>query len=150
MTEHPDGCPQMTYVQMARRVVFDGTSLALMDLAPATFFVGAQPVTSLGHLPTGLFLDHWYDETDGSATQAVPAVLSLLDPDQALDDNARLLLSLPRIREAGLEYQVQVLEGEVPPTAGACVLFIRPPVPPATLGQTGPARLLDDPPPTAA
>ena len=57
-----DGTAHPMYVQVARRAVFDGTSLTLIDLAPATFFVGEQPVTSLGHVSTGLFLDEWYAE----------------------------------------------------------------------------------------
>lgn len=120
------------YMQVARRAVFDGTSLTLIDLAPATFFVDEQPVTSLGHVSTGLFLDQWYAEADGPGTRVVPGVLSLLDADRAPDSSSRVLLSLPRIRDAGLEYQVQVLDGDVPSTVGACVLFIRPLLPPTT------------------
>jgi hypothetical protein len=138
------------YMQVARRAVFDGTSLALIDLAPATFFVGEQPVTSLGHVSTGLFLDQWYAESGGPGTGAVPAVLALLDAERTPDGNARVLLSLPRIRDAGLEYQVRVVEGHIPPTAGACVLFIRPPVPPTTPNRSPQSSLRNDPSSTAA
>lgn len=145
----PDDASLPAYVQVARRAVFDGTSLMLIDLAPATLFVGEQPVTSLGHVSTGLFLDQWYAEAGSPGTRVVPGVLSLLDADRAPHSTARVLLSLPRIRDAGLEYQVRVVDGDVPPTAGACVLFIRPPVPPTTPGDPQPSPFCDDPSSTA-
>jgi hypothetical protein len=147
---HPDGIAHPMYVQVAQRAVYDGVSLTLIDLAPATLFVGEQPVTSLGHVPTGLFLDNWYADTSGSGTRAIPAVLALLDAERAPDGNARVLLSLPRIRDAGLEYQVRVVEGDIPPTAGACVLFIRPLVPPTTPSRSRSSPLHNDPSSTAA
>ena len=148
--EHKDGIAHPMYVQVARRAVYDGISLTLIDLAPATLFVIDQPVASLGHVPTGLFLDDWYADTSGSGTGAVPAVLALLDAERTPDGNARVLLSLPRIRDAGLEYQVRVVEGDIPPTAGACVLFIRPPVPPTTPNRSPQSSLRNDPSSTAA
>ncbi len=134
MTVEPlENGDQTMYVQVARRTRCDGTSLTLVDLAPSTVFLAGPPAGAVGHLPTGQFLDHWYAEPGGSATRAVPAVLSLLDADRAPASDVRVLLSLPRIRDAGLEYQVRILDGDIPPTSGACVLFIQPPVPPAPL-----------------
>ena len=130
--EHPDVAREPMYVQVARRALYDGISLTLLDLAPATVFLSECPVTSVGHVPTGEFLDRWYADADGQGTQAVPAVLSVMDAERGPGADAQLLLSLPRIRDAGLEYQVQVLDGEVASASGACVLFIRPLVAPAT------------------
>jgi hypothetical protein len=134
--ESPVDNAQSMYVQMALRAVFDGSSLTLLDLAPATLFVAEAPATAVGHLPTGLFLDHWYADASGEGTRGVPAVLALLDAEHASDANAQVILRLPRIRETGLEYQVTVVEGEVRPTSGACVLFIRPLATPATPTET--------------
>jgi hypothetical protein len=124
---------QAMYVQVARRTRCDGASLTLVDLAPSTVYLVDQPTAAVGHLPTGQFLDQWYSESAGLATRAVPAVLSLLDADRDPRSDIRVLLSLPRIRDAGLEYHVRILEGDIPPASGACVLFIQPPVPPAPL-----------------
>ena len=124
------------YVQVAGRAVFNGSSLTLLDLAPATVFFAEQPGIAVGYLPTGPFLDRWYEEGSGARTRAVSAVLSFLDPDRAQAPEARLLLSLPRIRETGIEYRARVVAGDVPSTAGACVLFINPPVTPSTPGTT--------------
>ena len=134
--DHPHVVCEPMYVQVARRALYDGISLTLLDLAPATVFLAEQPVTSVGHVATGEFLDRWYADANGQGTQAVPAVLSVMDAERGPGADAQVLLSLPRIREAGLEYQVRVLDGEVAASSGACVLFIRPIVAPATPSPT--------------
>jgi len=148
--DEPDGPTEPMYVQMARRALFDGTVLTLLDLAPATVFLSERPATTVGHVPTGEFLDRWYDDADGHGTRAVPAVLSVLDADRGPDTDAHVLLSMPRIRDAGLEYRVRVLAGEVAASSGACVLFIRPMVPPDTPRETGSSLPSRPSPPTAA
>jgi hypothetical protein len=148
--ESNDDDPGTMFVQVAGRVVFDGRSLTLLDLAPATVFVGGRPDDSFGYLPTGLFLDRWYEDGSGTRTRGVGAVLSFLDPDMAKSCDAHLALSLPRIRGTGMEYQARVLDGEVPSTAGACVLFISPTGTPTTPAHASahPTQL-DLPPPAA-
>ena len=151
MTTQSDSDSARTmYVQMAGRAMFDGSSLTLLDLAPATVFLAEQPDGPVGYLPTGLFLDRWYAEEGGTGTRSVPAVLSFLDPDRRSSCDARLMLSLPRIREAGVEYQVRIVVGEVPSRAGACVLFISPSVTPSTPGQVEGTAVRIGPSPTAA
>ena len=142
--------PVTMFVQLAGRVVFDGRSLTLLGLAPATVFVGGSQDESFGYLPTGLFLDRWYEDGSGTRTRGVGAVLSFLDPDRARSCDAHLALSLPRIRGTGMEYQARVLAGEVPSTAGACVLFISPAGTPTTPTHesAGPTQI-DLPPPAA-
>jgi hypothetical protein len=80
-----------------------------------------------------MFLDEWYRESSGLAIGTVPAVLSLLDASRGDTSDVHLTLSLPRIRESGLEYQIHVLDGDLPPMSGACVLFIGPAMTPDPL-----------------
>ena len=115
-----------TFVQVARGSHFRAGTLALADLAPATVCIGPGPDAPVGHLATGAFLDLWYRQPDGPHLAAVPAVLTLMDPDQLAPEAVRVLLSMPRIREAGLEYLVEVVSGQVPSESGACVLLIGP------------------------
>lgn len=112
------------YVQMARSLVFDGSSIVLLDLSPATVLLGPSTGSEVGYLPTGLFLDHWYARDNDDRTSALRGVLSILDPDMTPVSDVSLLLSLPRIRGAGVEYQARVLSGQMPASTGACVLFI--------------------------
>lgn len=134
-----DGLADVTYVQLAECVVFDGTSITLGGLAPATVFLDASGGPSLGYLPTGLFLDRWYDDVHGTPTRAVPAVLSLLAADRGPATPARLTVSMPRIRGTGLAYRTHVLSGSLLPESGAAVLFISPLATPVT--PDGPSAL---------
>lgn len=113
----------VTYVQVARRLVFSGNAVTLLELSPATLFLAES---TAGYLTTGMFLDRWYAERSGSRTRVVAAVLSLLDPEQNPSCDMHLRVCLPRIRSTGLEYQVSGLTDAVPSTAGSCVLFINP------------------------
>jgi hypothetical protein len=122
----------VTYVHVAGRLAFSGSAVTLLDLSPATVFL-TDSGAAVGYLTTGMFLDRWYAECSGSSTRVVAAVLSVLDPEQDPSCDAHLRLCLPRIRNAGLEYQVTGVTGGAPPSgAGACVLFISPPKVPLT------------------
>jgi hypothetical protein len=141
-----DSNSRTMYVQVAGRAVFDGSSFTMLDLAPATVFFAEEPDVAVGYLSTGPFLDRWYEESSGARTHAVSAVLSFLDPDRAQALETGLLISLPRIRGTGLEYQARVVVGDVQFTAGACVLFINPPMTPATPGTTARSESTGRPP----
>lgn len=141
----PEAGVRPMYVQIAAGSIFDGASLTLLDLAPATIFTVDEPAASVGHLPTGVFLDHWYGDDSGPSARSVPATLALLDADRRADSSAHLMISLPRIRGTGLEYRAHAVDGEPPPTSGACVLFIQPLVPPVTPFDAGGSPLGDQP-----
>ena len=117
---------ETTLVQVARESRFDGEMLTLIDLAPATVLVAPGLAGRVSHVPTGLFLDLWYLEHDGTALREVSGVLTLMDPDAATSVGIDLVLSLPRIRESGLEYRARVISGFLPHSSGACVLVIGP------------------------
>lgn len=129
-----------TYVHVAGRLTSSDASITLLDLAPATLVIGG-PEGAVGYLATGPFLDEWYAEASGAATHAAAAVLVLLGTDRFPHPEARLLVQLPRLRGSGLQYQVTIVTGELPPSCGACVLFVNPPIPLATAGTTNRAAL---------
>ncbi len=114
------------YAQVARSLRFDGRSLTLVDLAPSTIWSSPMPEPGLGYVPTGAFLDLWTEPTQGlhEESRHVRGVLSLLDPDARLAGDCVLALSNPRVTASGLTYDADVVEGLVPASSGACVLFI--------------------------
>jgi hypothetical protein len=136
--EAAGGYAGTVYVQVAGRAVFDGSSLTILDLAPATVLFTQRPGISVGYLPTGPFLDRWYADASGAGTRVVPAVLSLLDADRESVPETRLQIGLPRIRDTGIEYWARVVSGDLPSVTGACVLFISPMVSPSTPGRGAP------------
>jgi len=119
-----DGSP-ITVIQVARGMEYDGTTLALVDLAPTMPYVALTAAPFLGHIATGAFLDLWV--SDGSATEertARPCVLSLADATLSPNSDALLLLRHPRIHGTGLKYAVALVGGSLPASSGSCVLFV--------------------------
>jgi hypothetical protein len=122
--------PGWTVIQVARSVVFDGETLVLVDLAPTMPYLSASMPTVLGHLSTGGFLDLWGAGGQPSAVRAArPGVLSLADPERSVFGDAMVLLAGPRIHDAGLTYDVSLVEGSVPLSSGSCVLYVNARVP---------------------
>jgi hypothetical protein len=104
---------------------FDGTTLALVDLAPTMPYVASSPPAFLGHISTGAFLDLWVtDRLTMTDPPARPCVLSLADPTISPLSDALLLLERPRIHGTGLRYSVAVLGGALPASSGSCVLYV--------------------------
>jgi hypothetical protein len=115
----------LTFIQVARGMTYDGTALALVDLAPTMPYVTGSPRTCLGHISTGAFMDLWASDPGQSADRpSRPSVLSLADPAISPFSDALLLLERPRIHGTGLRYVVTVLSGTLPATSGACVLYV--------------------------
>lgn len=115
------------YAHVARGLLFAGRALTLVDLAPSTIWASSTPTSALGYLPTGAFLDLWAQRAQHLAHPGscrVRGTLSLLDPDAHLAGDAVLTLANPRVTEAGLTYDADILTGLVPEHSGACVLFL--------------------------
>ncbi len=119
------------FAHIAPRMRFDGRTLTLVDISPSTIWM-SEAVREPGHapeidyLPTGAFLDRWTDRARavGPAGCRMRGTLSLLDPDAQVAGRAVVELSAPRLTADGLAYDIEVLEGIVPGSSGACVLFL--------------------------
>jgi hypothetical protein len=115
------------FVQSARRVTSSPAALTLHDLAPSTLMFSDRPQRIVGHLTTKQFVEGW-GHGDNSFLEDPPnAVLSFIggDEEQAPDDVV-VTLTNPRLEWERLTYDVDVLEGRLPVTAGPCSLFIDP------------------------
>jgi len=119
------------FAHIAPRMCFDGQSLTLVDISPSTIWMSRplQPtegLAELSYLPTGAFLDRWTDRARevGPAGCRMRGTLSLLDPDAQIAGRAVVEVRAPRLTAQGLAYAVEVLEGIVPGSSGACVMFL--------------------------
>jgi hypothetical protein len=122
-----DTAPTLTYVQVARGLTFDGATLELLDLAPVTVCVAPAPGCSLAHVTTGAFLDLWWATDDPAVGERWRrGVVSLVDPEHRPSLDALVRLRRPRIHGSGLRYDVELVEGVLPPSSGSCVLFVHP------------------------
>lgn len=116
----------VTFVQVARAVVVAGRTLTLEDLEPTTVWLAHDQAERVGHMATGTFLDLWWHPDSGLVSGALRAVLGRADPDVQLLGDAVLRLRVPRISGAGLQYDMEIVNGALAGRAGACVLFLGP------------------------
>lgn len=121
----PDNIEAM-FVQLAHGLTSHAHSLTLKGIGPSTLFFADRPQRVVGHVSSKKFVNEW-DQGENSFAEDPPnAVVSFLKDDDTAPEEATLVLSNPRLRENALTYTVEVLEGQLPASAGPCSLFIDP------------------------
>lgn len=115
---------QVMYVQTAKAVAFADGTLTLKGVSPIAIFFADRPERIVGHATVRNLVDGWGDGEDSFAADPPNAVLSVYGGDGVTD--VVVVLSNPRLDGDDLLYDVRVLQGELPATAGASALFIDP------------------------
>ncbi|GAA3205877.1 hypothetical protein [Actinocorallia longicatena] len=114
------------FVQNAHGLTVKEGVVALHEPSPSTLYFADRPERVVGHVHTETFVDLW-DEGENSFAEDPPnAVLSFSEPGMAALGDVVVVLSEPILDAGTLQYTVEVLDGELPPVAGPCVLFIDP------------------------
>jgi hypothetical protein len=134
MPERMDGL----FVQSAAWFSSGDDEITLHGILASTVYFADRPRREVGHMPTRRFIELW-EEGRGTFSDDPPkAVLSFLDLDSAPPGDVSLVLSDPRLEDDELTYSVEVLDGILPSSSGACSLFIdvfRRPLMPASAGS---------------
>ncbi len=121
-TEDATKQAEFLFVQSARRMRYANGELTLVDVNPVTLLFSDRPERIAGHMQTAAFVPFWR-EGDNSFEKTPPnADLAVLEGVQ--DANVVLTLHDPRLEGPDLRYRVDVLQGQLPATAGAVSLFI--------------------------
>jgi hypothetical protein len=115
---------RITFVQVARGMRFSGRSLVLVGLSPTMPYFDAHAPAALGHVSTGAFLDWWRGGDFVSAEVARPCVICLADPLRVPFGDAVVHLARPQVQGTGLAYAIELVEGALPESSGACVVYI--------------------------
>ena len=125
------------FVQTARGISSDGTTLTLTDVTPSTLYFSDRPKRVVGHMTTAEFVDLWA-EGDNSFEEDPPnAVLAFLEPGDQAPEDAVVVIKQPRLENGHLSYSIETLEGTVPTQTGPVTLFIDPfgrPLSPVSVG----------------
>jgi hypothetical protein len=116
---------QEMFVQLARGVTGKADTLMLDGIAPTTLYFSDRPERVVGHMTTAQFLDQWTVGPDSFESDPPNGVLSFADESGQLEDTVVVLRS-PSLEGDSLRYDIEVLDGTVPPAAGPCTLFIDP------------------------
>ena len=132
MTQTPTTKPEDTvileemFVQLARTVTSDQTTLTLQDVSPSTLYFSDRPERVVGHLTTEQFVEQWTEGPNSFFEDPPNAVLSYVGTGEDMPSDAVVVLRDPVVSGSSLSYSIEVLEGAVPAESGAVTLFIDP------------------------
>jgi len=118
---------ELLFVQNATGIEYDKAkgTLRMKNIARSTLFFTDRPVRMAGHYHTrDEFLPLWSEGPDSFAKSPPNATLSILEVGKADLQNAVINLKNPRMQGKDLIYDITIIEGTVPPSAGDAVLFI--------------------------
>ncbi|MEJ8571035.1 hypothetical protein [Microbaculum marinum] len=114
--------PTYEYIQQAASMSYDGQTLTLEGLAPATIFFSDRPYRLIGQVDTGTFASLW-DEPDGTfrtdPPNAAVTVLGSADTEPAIVE-----LTTATVEGSTVRYGVKVLSGELPDGGQDVAVFI--------------------------
>ncbi len=83
------------FVQIARTVTSDQTTLTLQDVSPSTLYFSDRPERVVGHLTTEQFVAQWTEGPNSFAEDPPNAVLSYVAPDADVPEDAVVILRDP-------------------------------------------------------
>ena len=114
------------FVQVAHGASASPGTLTLNGVRPSTLYFSDRPERVVGHMTTGEFVDDWATGPNSFAEDPPNAVLSFIEPDADAPSDVVVVLRDPKLTQPDLGYSVEVLEGQMPTSAGPCTLFIDP------------------------
>ena len=118
---------ELLFVQNSTGIEYDKAkgTLRMKNIGRSTLFFTDRPVRMAGHYHTrDEFLPQWSEGADSFAKNPPNATLSLLEVGKADLQNAVINLKNPRMQGKDLLYDITIIEGSVPQSAGDAVLFI--------------------------
>ena len=118
---------ELLFVQNSTGIEYNKAkgTLKMKNIGRSTLFFTDRPVRMAGHYHTrDEFLKLWSEGPDSFAKNPPNATLSMLEVGQADLQNAVINLKNPRLQGRDLIYDITIIEGTVPQSAGDAVLFI--------------------------
>jgi len=102
---------------------YDGEKLTLNDV-PMVMYFSDRPWRISGNLSLNTFVDGWEKNYSNLETDPPNAIISIFNEDGSINVVVELL-SVQMVGEA-VQFNIKVLDGELPATLGATSLFIDP------------------------
>jgi len=115
--------PQFLFVQNSKDVTFADGKMTMKGINPTTIFFSDRPERIAGHETTRDFIKSWSKGDDNFKIDNPNATLSTIGKDGDAVDIV-VTLSNPVLEKGSLTYDVKILEGKAPESAGASSLFI--------------------------
>ena len=118
---------ELLFVQNSTGIAYDKTkgTLRMKNIARSTLFFTDRPVRMAGHYHTrDEFLPLWSEGPDSFAKNPPNATLSVVEVGKPDLQNTVINLRNPRMQGNDLIYDITIIEGTLPQSAGDAVLFI--------------------------
>jgi hypothetical protein len=118
---------ELLFVQNATGITYDKAkgTLRMKNIGRSTLFFTDRPVRMAGHYHTrDEFLPAWSEGPDSFAMNPPNATLSMLEVGKVDLQNVVINLKNPRMQGQDLIYDITIIEGTMPQSAGDAVLFI--------------------------
>ena len=109
-------------MQSAEGVTYADGRLTLKGISPITVLFSDRPDRLAGHMATAKFIPFWGEGADSFKSDPPNGTLSVVEGEDM--DNVVMTLRDPRLAGRDLSYEVKILEGTPPASAGAASLFI--------------------------
>jgi len=110
------------FVQNAKSMTYADGKLTMKDVDPVTVMFTDRPVRAAEHMKTEQFIPFWSEGKNSFLKDPPNAALSFVDSEKMED--VVVTLHDPVLEGENLSYRVDVLEGELPASAGNVSLFI--------------------------
>jgi hypothetical protein len=107
-------------------MISDNQSITLQGAGHATLFFADRPDRVVGHVSTQKFVNEWGEGENSFAEDPPNAVITFMESGDTVPEDATIVLRNPHLTGDALTYNIEVLEGTLPTSAGACSLFIDP------------------------
>lgn len=120
-----DSCDAL-FVIRANNVSFDGNHMVLKGVDPNITYFCDRPERSAGHLTIEALKDIVSEGENNFVENPPNASLSIFDPDKPITDIVVTLPSAPKVVGNTFDFEIQLLEGELPKEGGQVALFIDP------------------------
>jgi hypothetical protein len=114
------------FVQVAEGASASGGTLTLHGVGPSTLYFSDRPERVVGHMTTDDFVDEWAVGPNSFAEDPPNAVLSFTEATANAPSDVVVVLREPELAHSELGYAIEVLDGDMPASAGPCTLFIDP------------------------
>ena len=115
--------PTLLFVQESQSIKYDGNILSMVDVNPHTLYFSDRPQRIAGYWTLIEFMQEVGTGEDNFAENPPNATLVSLQGDEFID----VVLEIPNrpiYQDGALQFRVEVIEGELPDSAGQSALFI--------------------------
>ena len=120
-----DSCDAL-FVIRTNTVSFDGNHMVLIGVDPNITYFCDRPERSAGHLTIEALKDIVAEGENNFVENPPNASVSIFDPDKPITDIVVTLSSAPKVVGNTFDFEIQLLEGELPKEGGQVALFVDP------------------------